>query len=205
LSMYIPRHFVNEDDTQLLDFIDATGVATVITAGPGGLMASEVPLLRQPKANRLWGHLARPNPQLAELAAVEEALVVFNGPSAYVSPNWYTDPGLVPTWNFVTVQVRGRVELHDEREAVRDIVRRLSHKHEAVFENPWTMDKVEPDKLEKMLGVIVGFHIDMDEIKGKFKLSQNRNAEDRAGVISGLEASGEHALASLMKEHNVKE
>ncbi len=198
--MYIPRHFVNHDQEQLLEFVDATAVATVITAGPAGLMANEVPLLRQPEANRLWGHLARPNPQLEELAAVEEVLVVFNGPSAYVSPNWYTTRGLVPTWNFVTVQVRGRVEMHDDPEVVRDIVRRLAHKHEAGFDSPWTMDKVEPDKLEKMLGVIVGFHIEMDEVRGKYKLSQNRNDDDRAGVIAGLEAAGDDDLAALMRK-----
>ena len=198
--MYIPHHFVNDDQEQLLEFVDATAVATVITAGPAGLMASEVPLLRQPEANRLWGHLARPNPHLEELAAVEEVLVVFNGPSAYVSPNWYSTAGLVPTWNFVTVQVRGRVDMHDDQEVVRDIVRRLAHKHEAGFDSPWTMDKVEPDKLEKMLGMIVGFHIEMDEVIGKYKLSQNRNDDDRAGVIAGLEAAGDHDLVVLMRK-----
>jgi transcriptional regulator len=198
--MYIPRQFANQNEEELLTFIDSQAVATVITSGPGGLMAAEVPLLRQPEAKRLWGHLARPNPQLEEMATAGEVLVVFNGPSAYVSPNYYESPGLVPTWNFVTVQVRGRVVVHDDREVVRDIVHRLSHKHETGFEEPWTMDKVEPDKLEKMLGVIVGFHIEMDEIRGKFKLSQNRNEEDRAGVIAGLEAAGQQQLAALMRE-----
>ncbi len=156
--------------------------------------------MRQPEARRLWGHLARPNPQLEELAAVDEVLVNFNGPSGYVSPNWYIEPGLVPTWNFVSVQVRGKVVVHDDKEIVRDIVRRLAAKHEAGFENPWTMDKLEPQRLEKLLGVIVGFHIEIEEIRGKYKLSQNRNAEDRVSVIAGLEASGEDELAAMMRQ-----
>ena len=198
--MYIPRHFCNDDEEQLFRFIDSAGVGTLISSGPAGLMANQVPLLRQPEARRLWGHLARPNPQLEELAAVDEVLVNFNGPSAYVSPNWYIEPGLVPTWNFVSVQVRGKVVVHDDKEIVRDIVRRLAAKHEAGFENPWTMDKLDPQRLEKLLGVIVGFHIEIEEIRGKYKLSQNRNAEDRVSVIAGLEASGEDELAAMMRQ-----
>ena len=197
--MYIPRHFNNDNQSQLYDFIDEVGVATLITAGSRGLIANQVPLIRQPEANRLWGHLARPNPQLDELAEVEQVLVQFNGPSGYVSPNWYSDPGLVPTWNFVTVQVRGAAVIHHDREEVFDIVRRLSDKHEAQFPVPWTVDKVDPDMLEKMLGVIVGFHIDMDEVIGKYKLSQNRSAEDRAGVISGFDQQGNVELADAMR------
>ena len=197
--MYVPRHFSNNDPELLERFIDAVGVATLVTAGPGGLMANGVPLLRQPGANRLWGHLARPNPQLAELAAVDEVLLVFNGPHGYVSPNWYQDPQLVPTWNFATVQVRGRVVVHDDIEVVRDIVRRLTDKHEAGFATPWTDAKMDPDRFEKMLSVIVGFHVEMDEVQGKFKLSQNRNADDRAGVIEGLEQTGNTDLAALMR------
>jgi transcriptional regulator len=198
--VYIPRDFAESDEARLFGFIDRVGVATVICAGPGGLCASEVPLLRQPETRRLWGHLARPNPQLQEMAAAGEVLVNFSGPSGYISPQWYSDPGLVPTWNFITVQVRGRVVLHDDPEEVLDIVRRLSAKHEAQFENPWTTDKMAPKKLEKMLSVIVGFHIEIDDLQGKFKLSQNRSEEDTRQVIAGLEAVGNLSLADAMRE-----
>jgi transcriptional regulator len=198
--MYIPRHFNNENRDELLNFIDSTAVATLVTAGSGGVMANGVPLLRQPGVDRLWGHLARPNPQLAELSAVDEVLLVFNGPHGYISPNWYGDPDLVPTWNFATVQVRGRVQVHDDMEVVRDIVRRLTQKHEAAFETPWSLDKMNPEKLEKMLSVIVGFHVEMDDIRGKYKLSQNRDAEDRARVIAGLESLGNAELAAMMRQ-----
>ena len=113
--MYIPRYFSEQDESRLFEFIDKVDVGTLITAGPGGLMANEVPLLVQPQANRLWGHLARPNKQLVELAAVDEVLINFSGPTGYISPNWYRTPGLVPTWNFMTVQVRGRPVIHDDR------------------------------------------------------------------------------------------
>jgi transcriptional regulator len=198
--MYVPRYFAETDEATLFDFIDRVGVATLISAGPAGLVANEVPLLRQPEARRLWGHLARPNPQLQELAAVDEVLVNFSGPSGYVSPGWYKTPGLVPTWNFVSVQVRGSVVIHDDPEEVLDIVSRLSARHEAQFEKPWTMDKVEPDMLAKMLSVIVGFHIEIENIEGKFKLSQNRNDEDYSGVIEGLDAVGNSDLAKAMRK-----
>ena len=99
----------------------------------------------------------------------------------------------------MSVQVRGRPVIHDGMEEVLDIVRRLAEKHESQFDIPWTLDKVEPEKLEKMLAVIVGFHIEIDDIRGKFKLSQNREAADRAGVIAGLDSVGNAALADAMK------
>ena len=197
--MYIPRHFSETDETVLFDFIDRVGVGTLISAGPAGLVTNEVPLLRQPKARRLWGHLARTNPQLQELAAVDQVLVNFSGPTGYVSPGWYKTPGLVPTWNFISVQVRGSVVIHDDPEQVLDIVRRLSARHEAQFENPWSLDKVEPDMLDKMLSVIVGFHIEIEHIEGKFKLSQNRKEEDHTGVVEGLDAVGNRELADAMR------
>jgi len=198
--MYLPRHFAETDEGALFRLIDEVAVATLITAGPGGLMANEAPLLLDRDKRLLWGHLAGSNPQLAELAAVDEVLVNVLGPGAYVSPNWYTTPGLVPTWNFALVQVRGRAVLHWDAETVRDIVGRLSARHEAGFAQPWTMDRVEPAKLEAMLGAIVGFHIEIDEIQGKYKLSQNRSAADRAGVIDGLESSGHSDLAAIMRQ-----
>jgi transcriptional regulator len=198
--MFVQRHFAKDDRTQLFEFIDATAAGTLITAGAAGLVANTVPLLRQPKADRLWGHLARGNPQLRDMADVGEALVVFNGPHGYISPNWYTDPQQVPTWNFVSVQVRGRLQLYEDREAIRDILRRLTEKHEAGFRVPWTMEKMDPDRLDRMLRAVVGFHLEIDEIQGKYKLSQNRDASDRAGAIAGLEATGNTELAALMRQ-----
>lgn len=171
--MYRPQHFKVDDEAQLLHMADTIGVASLITAGPAGLLTNEVPLLVEHDARRLWGHLARPNMQLQELAQVDEVLVNFLGPSGYVSPNWYVSTGMVPTWNFVSIQIRGRVVMHDDADEVRDIVRRLSEKHEAQFSSPWTMDKVDEQQLQKMLSVIVGFHIEIDDIRGKYKLSQN--------------------------------
>jgi len=197
--MYLPRDFKVEEERHLFELVDAIGVATITSAGPAGLIANEVPLLLQPETRRLWGHLAKPNPQLQEFVAVDQVLVNFLGPSCYISPNWYSAPGLVPTWNFVSVQLRGKVVLHEGRDEVEDIVRRLSAKHEAPFASPWTLDKMDPAMLDKMLAVIVGFHIEIEAIVGKLKLSQNRKAEDRAGVIAGLKASGQQEMADWMQ------
>ncbi len=198
--MHIPRHFAEADREKLDAMIDAIGVGLLVTQGPAGLMANTVPLLRQPGADRLWGHLARGNPQLAELDAAPEALVVFSGPHGYVSPGWYADSQQVPTWNFVSVQVRGQAFLHHDRAEIHDILERLTLKHEANFPTPWTMDKMEVERREKMLGAVVGFHIEMQDVSGKYKLSQNKSAEDRAAVTAGLEQLGNTELAALMRQ-----
>ena len=200
--MYAPRHFAVGDEDRLFDFINQTTVATLITEGADGMTANQVPLLLNPHARQLWGHLARPNPQLDELATGKPVLVNFLGPSGYISPSWYADTGLVPTWNFVSVQVRGIPRIHDDTEAVRDITRRLTELREAPFDPPWTMDKVPAERHEKLLAAIVGFRIDITDVQGKFKLSQNRSAEDRAGAIAGLRSMGDHgslALADCME------
>lgn len=198
--MYVPRHFAEQDRDKLCSMIDAVGVGLLVTQGPAGLMANTVPLLRQPGADRLWGHLAKGNPQLAELDAAAEVLVVFNGPHGYVSPNWYTDAQQVPTWNFVTVQVRGPAVLHHDRADIHDILERLTARHEAEFPTPWTMDKMAAERREKMLAAVVGFHIDMHKVTGKYKLSQNKSAEDRAAVTAGLAELGNSELAAMMRQ-----
>ena len=203
--MYVPRHFAEDDPETLSSFIDQRGVGTLVSHGVNGLTVGEVPLLLQPGTDRLWGHLARPNPQLQDLASGEEVLVNFLGPTGYVSPNWYSDPGMVPTWNFVSVQVRGTPTVHDDAEVVLDIVKRLSAKHEADFDTPWTIEKMDPDMLEKMLGVIVGFSIDIIEIRGKYKLSQNRSAADRRSVVEGLSSLGNVELAAVMQAQEEKD
>lgn len=198
--MYLPRHFANNDRESLFAMIDATAVGLLITNGPGGVQANTVPFLRQPGADRLWGHLAGNNPQLSDLEAAGEALVVFSGPHGYVSPNWYADPQQVPTWNFVSVQVRGPAVLHPDTEEIQDILERLTARHEADFPAPWTMDKMDADRRLRMLRAVVGFHIDMIDVQGKFKLSQNRSAEDRATVAAGLAQRGCTELAALMRQ-----
>ena len=110
--MYMPRHFSNTQESELFEFIEQLGVGTVITSGKQGVIANEVPLLLDAERRCLWGHLAAPNSQLQELAEGGELLINFLGPSAYIPPNWYQSANMVPTWNFVSVQVRGTATMY---------------------------------------------------------------------------------------------
>ncbi len=198
--MYLPKHFVEADIDVLHKLIDEIGAATLITCVDGELTANQVPLLLDRENNCLLGHLARPNSQLQALAAGNEVLANFLGPQAYISPSWYSDQGLVPTWNFVSVQVRGIVQLLDEPAAVLEIIEKLTQREESALADPWTADKVQADKLERMLKVIVGFRLEITDIKGKLKLSQNRSAQDQASAVAALRARAPSAsLADFME------
>jgi transcriptional regulator len=200
--VYLPRHFINEDEADLFAFMEQTTVATLTTHGSGGLIANQVPLLVDAERRLLWGHFARPNPQLADLATADTVLVNFLGPSGYVSPSWYTTSGMVPTWNFVSVQVRGVPVIHDNPAEVRKLVERLSARQESEFADPWTFDKVPVEQQEKLLSAIVGFCVEISDLMGKYKLSQNRSVEDRAGVIDGLRKQQDplqHQLADMIE------
>lgn len=198
--MYLPQHFAHTDREELLAFIDTVSVGTLVTSGPGGLMANQVPFLLQAAADRLWGHLAGSNPQLEALEADDDVLVIFNGPHGYISPNWLGDPQHVPTWNFVSVQVRGTAVLHHDSAEKRDILTRLTERHEASFSNPWSMNKMDEQRIDTMLSAVVGFHIDILDLRGKYKLSQNRSVSDRTSVIKGLTAAGNLELAAIMQQ-----
>jgi transcriptional regulator len=150
------------------------------------------------------GHVAGANPHAAALAQ-GASFLVFQGPSGYISPNWYTNPvGSVPTWNYVAVHVHGSVERLDGPADKHAIVDALSARHETSFPNPWTSTRMDPSLLDKMLGAIVGFRMVVERIDAKFKLSQNRSSEDRAGVIAGLDErglTGPESLAAWMREY----
>jgi transcriptional regulator len=151
----------------------------------------------------LHGHVARANPHWQTLEAADDLLVTFDGPHAYVSPTWYATPDLVPTWNYVTATVRGRVTLTDSPEEVFRLVTDLSRKHESGRRPAWDPDALPQDKRNALVAAIVGFSIAIDELSGKQKLSQNRSRDDVEGVINGLRAesgaSTADELADLMK------
>ena len=142
-------------------------------------------LLFYKSQNKLYGHLAVKNPQIALLEKADDLAVIFSGVNSYISPSWYVTQEMVPTWNFEAVHVSGQARLVDD-DRLLTILERLTEKHERQFENPWRMDKLSEPKLSVMMKMIVGFEIDISSIKGKSKLSQNRSTEDRMGVISGL-------------------
>jgi transcriptional regulator len=193
--MYIPKHFEQNDDTTLCDFIDAHAFGTLITTGDARPFASHVPFLLDRKARKLHCHLARPNPQWQHVAESAEVLAIFTGPHAYVSPTWYVEPG-VPTWNYAVVHVYGTARCVDDAAFTRAHVETLAAKFERASAAPWV-----PDYDVRRLQGIVGIEIAIAGFEGKFKLSQNRSAADRSGVMARLTESGrdeDAALARLM-------
>jgi transcriptional regulator len=207
MNLYNPRHFATADAQAIHRVLTEYGFATLITGAHNEVVVSHVPVLFEPDPGAhgtVIGHVAAANPHAAALAQ-GVTFLVFQGPSGYVSPNWYTNPaGSVPTWNYVAIHVHGSVERLDRMADKHAIVDALSARHEASFPRPWASARMDPPLLEKMLGAIVGFRMVVERIDAKFKLSQNRSSEDRAGVIAGLEergSSGPESLAAWMREY----
>jgi transcriptional regulator len=195
--MHIPKHFEQNDEATLCDFIDAHAFGTLLTTVGARPFASHVPFLLDRKTKTLHCHLARPNPQWQQIAAAPGVLAIFAGPHAYISPTWYVDPG-VPTWNYAVVHVYGTARCVDDAAFTRAHVEALAAKHERGSATPWV-----PEYDARRLSGIVGIEIAIEAIEGKFKLSQNRSAADRAGVIARLTQSGrgeDAALAQLMAD-----
>lgn len=196
--MYLPRAFVDEDLARLQQLILGSRLATLVTWGALGLQASHLPLLLDPGQGAngtLYGHLAKANPQCAELAAGAEALVIFTGEDAYVSPSFYPSKAehgkVVPTWNYVAVHAYGQPEVFSDPQRLLKVVEGLTERHEAGRPQPWQVTDAPADYLEGMLRAIVGFALPIQRLEGKRKLSQNRSAEDIAGVREGLAASAD--------------
>jgi transcriptional regulator len=184
------------------------GPATLVTNGPHGLRASILPMLFDPEEGEhgiLRGHLARPNPQWRDISADAEALVIFDGPDAYITPSWYEEKRLtgkvVPTWNYTTVLVHGTITLHPEPEWLIPHVRRLVERQEAHRAEPWSIDDTPEGYVETMVRAIVGLDLRITRLEAKKKLSQNRSAGDIEGVIAGLGqgTSREQAAAADMR------
>ncbi|MEX0704532.1 MAG: FMN-binding negative transcriptional regulator [Planctomycetales bacterium] len=202
--MYLPSHFRVDDLPTLHDFIERHSFATLVTEGIDGPFATHLPLLLDRERGRygtLRGHFARANPHARLDHAVRTSLVIFHGPHAYVSPSWYsgTTPG-VPTWNYAAVHASGRLALFDDAARTAAIVEELVRVHESPLPFPWKND-LPADVHEKLLASIVGFELPIERLEGKFKLSQNRPEEDRAGAKAGLESRGDpasRAVAELM-------
>lgn len=194
--MYTPTAFRQDDLAELHRQILDCRLATVVSQGAGGLQASHLPLLLEPGEGQfgtLYGHFARANPQWRDLADGAEALVIFQGPEAYISPSWYQAKAehgkVVPTWNYIAVHAQGRAEVFEDAERLLQLVSRLSERHEAGRAQPWAVSEAPRDYIDGMLRAIVGFALPIEHLQGKWKLGQNRSAADQAGVRAGLAAS----------------
>ncbi len=177
--------------------VRAAPFASLVTMTTEGLEATPLPLMLDhsdgPRGS-LIGHIARANPQWRTTDGTQEALAIFSGPDSYISPSYYETKRLtgkvVPTWNYVTVHVRGRISFTQEPEALLDLVRRLTDLHEGERAAPWAVSDAPPDFIQSQLRAIVGVRVEITALTGKWKMSQNRSPADRAGVVAGLRADG---------------
>ncbi len=206
--MYLPSAFRQDDLAELHAQMQASPFALLTSAGAAGVQASHLPLLLAPDEGEfgtLYGHFARANPHWRDLQDDAEALAVFSGPDAYISPGWYPAKAehgkVVPTWNYIAVHARGPVELIEEPERLLQIVSRLSDQHESGRERPWAVSDAPREYIDSMLRAIVGFALPIRRLEGKWKLGQNRSAADQQGVRDGLASSlspGDRELAARM-------
>jgi transcriptional regulator len=203
--MYVPRHFAEERLEVLHSAIEGIGLATLVSLGADGLIATHLPMLLDGRAGQfgtLYGHVARGNAQWREHDSRVEALAIFLGPEAYVSPSWYAtkrETGkVVPTWNYLTVHAYGTLSTFEEPERLRRHVEGLTLTHDS----EWRLSDAPPEYIDGMLKGIVGLELPITRLEGKWKMSQNRPEADRLGAIAGLEASGgaaQRAVAEVMR------
>ena len=202
--MYRPPAFREDRLDMLHGLIRAHPLVQLVTAGPAGLMANPVPCLVDSDNGpngMLRLHLAKANPQVEELRDGAEALAIFQGSQAYMSPSWY--PGkvehgkVVPTWNYVTVHAWGTPRIMDAA-ALRRQIEDLTFSQEQGRPAPWAVGDAPEDFIVTLMNAIVGIEIPIARIEGKWKLSQNRPEADRRGVAEGYRAEGDEAMAELM-------
>jgi transcriptional regulator len=202
--MYLPAHFAEGRVPVLHEAIRGAGLASLVTSGPDGPEVSHVPLLldtNDSPLGTLRGHLARANPHWRTASTDQPALAVFLGPDAYVTPSWYPTKAqtgeVVPTWNYVAVHARGHLTFFEDPERLLALVGRLTEIHEAGRAAPWAVGDAPGPYVAKLLNAIVGFELRIDRLEGKWKASQNRSAEDRAGVAEGLVREGGEAATAM--------
>jgi transcriptional regulator len=203
--VYLPPAFTETREEILVAHIEQHDFGLLVTQGSAGLIASQIPFLIARRDGQLYleGHIALANPQGAELDGAADVLAIFAGPHAYISPSWYQAGPAVPTWNYAAVHAYGAARRIADPDWLRDLVDRLSRRHEAREAAPWRMDGLPEPYIASMLTGIVGVEIAVSRLEGKFKLSQNRPAADRPRIIAALERREDpesRAVAQLMRE-----
>lgn len=201
--MYIPAAFAESDLTRLHDFIEQNSFGLLVSQVDGLAFATHLPFLLERTAGKhgtLICHVARANPQW-RLVGGQMALAIFSGPHAYVSPTWYEDEQVVPTWNYAAVHAYGRVEVVEDEDALLGIVQQMVRVYEQSMPRPWSFD-ASSTFVQRLLGQIVGLRIEVEKIEGKFKLNQNHPAERRKKVVRALQQRGDEnalAIAAMMR------
>lgn len=205
--MYLPSAFREERLETLHALIRAHPLATLITAGTDGLIANLVPFIVVETGDRgtLRAHISKANDQVEALRAGADTLVVFQGPEAYITPSWYPSKKehgqVVPTWNYVVVQVRGTPHVIDDPAWLRTQIGALTAGQENQRSEPWKVTDAPESFIQDQIRAIIGVEIPILSIEGKWKVSQNRSAADRQGVYEGLRREGKsEPMARLVAE-----
>jgi transcriptional regulator len=191
--MYTPTAFREAHLPELHQAIEAIAFASMISTTTDGLQVSHIPLLLAPEEGKygtLYGHVARANTHA--LCNGAPSLAIFLGPHAYISAGWYpgkqTHGREVPTWNYIAVHAHGTLETFEDPAALRELLRKLTGRHERPMPKPWRLDDAPADYIDRNLKAITGLRLPIERIEGKWKLSQNRTEADREGVLAGLES-----------------
>jgi len=203
--MYTPQHFKEERLDVLHAAIARIGLGTLVIHGEKGLEASQIPMTLDEDAGRgpgtLIGHVARANPLWKH--ARGEALAVFLGPHAYVSPSWYPSKRetgkVVPTWNYLSVHAHGRIEFFEDPVKLRGHLEKLTVAQESARALPWNVGDAPDVYIGQLLRAIVGFTFTIDRLEGQWKMSQNKADAERNGLKAGLTETGALDVVDLMK------
>ncbi len=203
--MYIPESFKVDDQAQVEAFLQRYDFATIVSAPATGMIATHVPVVvrRTPNGLVLAGHVARANAHWSLMNGADESLAIFMGPHSYVSPTWYASGPAVPTWNYATVHVYGRPRVIADANFTRDLLRDLVLRYET-GPGTWRMENLPPPFNAGLVSAVVAFEMPVERWEAKFKLGQNRSAQDRAGTIAGLQRQPSPeaaALAAFMRIH----
>lgn len=202
--MYVPQNFAETDVSVLHRLIRSHPLGAVITVTAAGLDANHIPLVLQPDAGplgTLHGHVSRANTLWREASPAVDALIIFQGPEAYISPSWYPakqEHGkVVPTWNYVVVHAHGRLRAIDDPAWVRAHVEQLTDTHESHRGVPWHVDDAPADFINPLIAGIVGLELEVTRLTGKWKVGQNRSVADREGAAAALEGAGTDAARAM--------
>jgi transcriptional regulator len=210
--MYQPDDFRVEDVSEMHALMRARPFAALVSSGSAGLYASHLPTVLKDEGpcGVVECHLARPNPHWKDLAEGNEALMIFQGPEGYITPNWYPSKAqhgkAVPTWNFAVVHAYGRPEVMKDKEWLLQHVTELTAQQESSEAKPWAPSDAPATYIEVMLRGIVGFRFAITRLEGKWKMSQNREVQDRVGVVKGLStrASGDDLETAEVVSRRIK-
>lgn len=210
--MYVPRKFRVEDTTKLHSAMREIAVATAVSHGPDGMVASQVPVevdVNPAPFGTVRFHLTRANPQTAAFTddSKSEVLLVFQGPQSYVTPSWYPSKyqtgKVVPTLNYVSIHAYGRGRIIDDTERLKEHLGRLTAHFESPFQDKWGLDDAPASYIDGMCRAIIGVEIALTRIDGKWKLSQNKSHTDQVGVTNGLRVQADEnslRMADLVEE-----